>query len=63
MKSPVKRTRRDDKELEICTTSLEFELEHAPIVRTWDSQGCTRSPESTKCAFREVGFSQIKKKQ
>jgi len=38
----------DDKELEICTTGLEFESERAPLVRVWNSRGFTRSPESTK---------------
>jgi hypothetical protein len=61
MKSPGNETRRDEKELEICTTSFEFELERAPLVKTCDSQDCTRSPESTKYVFWKVGFSSIKK--
>jgi len=53
---------RDDKEIEICTVSLEFESGRAPLVRPCDSRDFTRSPEPTKCAFREVGFPRIKKK-
>ena len=53
---------RDDKEIEICTVSLEFESGRAPLVRACDSRDFTRSPEPTKCAFREVEFPRIKKK-
>jgi hypothetical protein len=54
---------RDDKEIEICTVSIEFESGRAPLVRACDSRDFTRSPEPTKCAFREVRFPRIKKKK
>ena len=44
---------RDGKEFKICIASLEFESGHAPLVKTWDSWGFTRSPRPTKCTFRE----------
>jgi len=46
----------------ICTAGLEFESGRASLVRAWDGQGFTRSLGPTKCSFRKVGFSQIKKK-
>jgi hypothetical protein len=52
----------DDKGLEIYTAGLEFESERASLIRIWDRRCFTRSPGSTKCIFREVGFSRIKKK-
>jgi hypothetical protein len=55
------KTRRDEKKLEICITSFEFELECASFIRTCDSQDCTRSHESIKYVFRKIGFSRIKK--
>ena len=60
--SSFQRAWRDDKEIEICTVSLEFESGRAPLVRACDSRDFTRSPEPTKCAFREVEFPWIKKK-
>jgi len=56
-------TWRDGKGLEIYTADFEFESGHAPLVRAWNSQGFTRSPEPTKCTFWEVGFPRIQKKK
>jgi len=43
----------DDKELEISTTNLKFELGHASLVRAWNSRDFTCSPGLTKYPFQE----------
>jgi len=45
----------------ICTAGLEFESGRASLVRAWNGQSFTCSFGPTKCSFRKVGFSQIKK--
>jgi hypothetical protein len=61
MKVPRGGAWRDGKGLEICIAGLEFESGRAPLVKAWDSQGFTHSPEPTKYTFRKVRFPRIKK--
>lgn len=54
----------DDKKFEICTVDFEFESGHAILLKAWDNQGFTHSPESIKNTFFENGvFSNLKTKK
>ena len=59
----VARAWHDDKELEICTAGLEFELGCASLIRVQEKQGFTHLSGPAKYIFREGGIleSKIKK--
>jgi len=59
----VQEAQRDDKGFEIYIADFKFESGRASLVRAWNSQGFTPSPESTKCAFREGEVSSNPKKK
>ena len=53
----------NSKELEICTTGLEFDTERASLVRVWDNRGFTCSSRPTLRFSRNKVSSNPKKKK